>query len=268
VIIKQQIRRSRELSAQTTIWCALFEILNRAFIRLKMKNQLGLPVKVVKNAKKFFYMRLGTTDWDTFNVTFLLNEYGFVRNRVPMVDSIVDLGANIGDSTRFFSEQYPNAKIVAIEPDYGNFKICRKNVQHLESSNRVFCKQCFVGATSGYAVVDRSKGEWSYRMDRNSSYGDKIPVITIKQIMAEFNLEEIGLLKCDIEGGECELFSDCSGWITRVKYLVIETNPPYSVDILEAALIAAGGEFVRIHHLVPDGFHELALFGRRDLFSN
>ncbi len=243
-------------------------MLNRAFIRLKLKSQIGLPVKIFKNSNHSFYMRLGTTDWDTFNVTILLNEYGFVRNRVRMLETIVDLGANIGDSTRFFAEEYLKAKIIAIEPDSGNFRICRKNVQHLESIGRVICKQCFIGAVPGYAVIDRSKGEWNYSMDRNSAKGDVIPVITINQIMADYDLKEIGLLKCDIEGGESELFSDCSSWISRVKYLAIETNPPYSADILEAALMVSGGDFVRIHHAVPDGFHELVLFGRRDVLAH
>jgi len=34
--------------------------------------------------------------------------------------TILDAGANIGTASRFFSNQFPDAKIIAIEPDSEN----------------------------------------------------------------------------------------------------------------------------------------------------
>jgi FkbM family methyltransferase len=45
-----------------------------------------------------------------------------IREPMPIPDVIFDLGANIGVFTRFARELFPNALIVCIEPDAGNFK--------------------------------------------------------------------------------------------------------------------------------------------------
>ena len=210
-------------------------------------------------------MRLGTTDWSTFTVTFLLDEYRFVLDKIPTVRSIVDLGANIGDSARYFADAYPEVNILAIEPDFGNFEICKRNLNQIKSPVRIKCKQCFVGAQSGYAGLDRSKGEWEYSMDRTASAKERIPVVTMSDLIREFNFAEIDLLKCDIEGAEEELFNECSSWISQIKHIAIETCPPYSVAILEQKLASTGVQFVKLHHEAPDGFHELALFRRADV---
>jgi FkbM family methyltransferase len=260
----RQFSRARKVAEKTTGWCALFEVLNTLSTRLHWKSRLGIPL-IFRRRNLPFYMRLGTTDWETFNVTFLLDEYGFVRDKIPALKTIVDLGANIGDSARYFADVYPKARIVAIEPDSGNYNICRKNMERISPSGRVSCKQCFVGSHLGYAGVDRSQGEWGYRMDRTALAVERVPVVTMVDLMLEFGFTEIDLLKCDIEGAEAELFHECSGWISRIRHLAIETSPPYSVAILERELAASGTQFIKLHHAAPDGIHELALFRRQDI---
>ncbi len=263
--LKNQINNFRYLAAKTSGGCALFNFFNTVFTRLNWKSKLGIPVGFQQKRGVPFYMRLGTTDWETFNVTFLLDEYKFVIDQVPKLKTIVDLGANIGDSARYFADSYPEARIVAIEPDSGNYKICAKNMERITPSGRVSIKQCFVGSYPGFAGVNRSQGEWGYSMDRATSAVERIPVVTMANLMQEFGFAEIDLLKCDIEGAEVELFQECSGWISRIRHLAIETCPPYSISILEQKLAASGIQFIKLHHGAPDGVHELALFRRSDI---
>jgi len=263
--LKKKFNDWRKLARATTGWCVGFDILNTLSFRLHWKARFGIPVRFRPHRDLPFYMRLGTTDWSTFTVTFLLDEYGFVREKIPALRTIVDLGANIGDSARYLADAYPEANIVAIEPDSGNYKICRKNMERIKSSDRITCKQCFVGAQRGYAGIDRSKSEWEYSMDRTASSAERIPIITMSDLLSEFKFTEIDLLKCDIEGAEAELFHECSGWISRIRYIAIETCPPYSVAILEQELAATGIQFIKLHHAAPDGFHELALFRRSEV---
>ena len=46
----------------------------------------------------------------------------------PAPRVVVDAGANIGLSTVFFANKFPQAKIVAIEPEPSNFAMLRDNV--------------------------------------------------------------------------------------------------------------------------------------------
>jgi hypothetical protein len=42
----------------------------------------------------------------------------------------------------------------------------------------------------------------------------------------------VDLLKCDIEGAESEVFSNCCSWIGLIKNLVAEIHPPYTTQAL------------------------------------
>jgi FkbM family methyltransferase len=175
----------------------------------------------------------------------------------------MDLGANIGDSVRFFLEAYPTARILAVEPDAGNLQICHQNVEVMGALDRVLFLRCFVGATAGSAGIDRSGGEWAYRMAAPLAGAEVMPVRTVDEMLREMGVEQLDLLKCDIEGSEQDLFGHCSPWISRIRNIVIETNPPYGIALLERDLEANGGQFRKVWHSAPDGYHELALFSQR-----
>ncbi len=57
---------------------------------------------------------------------FIKQHYEFLVKKSPEV--IIDAGANIGLASIYFANKYPKAKIIAIEPEKGNFAILKKNV--------------------------------------------------------------------------------------------------------------------------------------------
>lgn len=244
---------------RTTSWSlAIFELLNRVFCRLGWKARRSIPIFCTRDRKSLFYLRLGTTDFETFQVTFLRSEYKFVEDKLRGLRRIIDLGANIGDSTRYLAESFPDALILAVEPDPENYKVCLKN---LRETPKASAKQCFVGGFSGAAGLDRSGGEWGYAMQRTGTT-EEIPVVTMATLLKEVGWQSVDLVKCDIEGAEQEVFENCSDWIERVAHIAVETAPPYGVSKLEDALARSGQKFEKRYHSAPDGFHELALFSR------
>jgi hypothetical protein len=44
---------------------------------------------------------------------------------------ILDLGANIGTTMVYFAHRYPAARIVGVEMDPDNARLCRRNIAHL-----------------------------------------------------------------------------------------------------------------------------------------
>ncbi|HEY7772510.1 MAG TPA: FkbM family methyltransferase, partial [Marinagarivorans sp.] len=66
-----------------------------------------------------FILRIPSSDVPTYQQVFIDREYQFKVSKQPKV--IVDAGANIGLAAIYFANQYPNAKIIAIEPEKGNF---------------------------------------------------------------------------------------------------------------------------------------------------
>lgn len=77
--------------------------------------------KIKLNELKFpMHLRNNSSDILTFHQIFTFKEYGMNLGFVPKF--IVDAGANIGLSAVFFTNKFPDATIVAVEPEKSNLK--------------------------------------------------------------------------------------------------------------------------------------------------
>src|SRR5579863_6633916 len=70
-------------------------------------------------------LRPDTTDMKCFVKVFVDEEYKTPFSIKPKV--IVDAGANIGMATLYYSQTYPEARILSIEPESSNFNMLKKN---------------------------------------------------------------------------------------------------------------------------------------------
>ena len=57
----------------------------------------------------------------------------YVAKNLPNSPTILDAGANMGVTTKYYKKKYPNAHIIAIEPNPKTFKILEKNTRHLDN---------------------------------------------------------------------------------------------------------------------------------------
>jgi MinD-like ATPase involved in chromosome partitioning or flagellar assembly len=71
------------------------------------------------------YLRKGTSDIAVFTSIFAFNEFE-VDLEIPANGVILDCGANIGISTVYFAQRYPQALVIALEPNQANFELCQK----------------------------------------------------------------------------------------------------------------------------------------------
>jgi FkbM family methyltransferase len=138
---------------------------------------------------------------------------------------IFDCGSNIGMSVLFFKKLYPNARIVAFEPDPFTFETLRRNVDqnHLSDvalhqialSDRVKDIELFRDASP-----DSSSLKMSTLRQRHHGPGVIVPA----RRLSEFISEEIDLLKIDVEGVEEAIMSDLvtTGKLRLVRRLHLE----------------------------------------------
>jgi FkbM family methyltransferase len=193
-----------------------------------------------------FHLRLASTDWLVLEEIFFKDEYTFVRDAVSKVRWILDLGANVGYSLRYWHFLFPDADMVAMEPEPDNCSICARNIVSAGLEKQVKLIRAAVGARPGRLnLVDTGEGEWAYRtganFEKNGRFVEVLPVADVLESHAKG--KTIDLLKCDIEGAERELFEDCRSWIQRIANIVIELHPPYSLPQLLSALDTSGAEF-------------------------
>jgi FkbM family methyltransferase len=120
--------------------------------------------------------------------------------------------------------------------------VLRKNIG--EASN-VKVLQAAVGGSARQAYLDTSKSECRFElMNQAGGSAESVPVTTMEQLLEEFRIMgDIDLLKCDIEGSERELFSDCREWIGRVRNISIEVHGDYLKHTLLDDLRRNGADF-------------------------
>jgi len=110
-----------------TIWLHLkilgFEGLMLLIKRIIFKNRI---IKVrVKGCHQPIYLRNGTSDITVFYQIFLKQSYEVDYGFIP--ETIIDCGANIGIVSVFYKIKFPNAIIVAVEPEITNYNMLLKN---------------------------------------------------------------------------------------------------------------------------------------------
>lgn len=201
-----------------------FNILSK-FIKPK-QSKFKIKIKSKKTGKECIYIRPFTTDILLVkNLLMNKGEYDFIYNSkyswVKEAKVIIDAGACVGMFSRMMKELNSNSQIIAIEPETNNFNILQENLKYSNTAckkNGLWNKKCSL-------VVEPSKtGEWGFtvRKTEKNEEGD-VDAIGIENILNEFNLKCIDILKVDIEGAEVEVFDEtASNWLSKVKMCIVE----------------------------------------------
>lgn len=184
--------------------------------------------KIKLNELKFpIHLRKNTSDILIFHQIFTFKEYGMNLGFVPKF--IVDAGANIGLSAVFFTDKFPDATIVAVEPEKSNFDLLRKNTTKYKN---IICVKKAISNQSdlSFDVVDKGFGNWGFvtQVKNNGQpekVVDQVDSLTIDEIFVFYKLECLDLLKIDIEGAEKNLFeSNYENWLPKTKCIIIELH--------------------------------------------
>lgn len=182
-------------------------------------------------------LRVRTSDLSLYNEILVSKEYSF-----SIVDlcanTIVDAGANIGLSSIYFATQYPNAAIVALEPEASNFSLLCKNVAPYSNIIAINAALWNTDGQVHLANPESPRSRWAFRVQNDG--GIVARAITMQTLMLEAGLLGIDLLKIDIEGAEVEVFQDLS-WLDRVSRIVIELHERLRPGSRQALIAATKG---------------------------
>jgi len=165
-------------------------------------------------------LRKNTSDFDVFNQVFVDLEYNLSEKIIPRI--IIDGGANIGLTSLFFQKKYPQALILSIEPDFENFQQLKINC--LAHSSIIPINKALWKDDKGVNFI-KSESKDSHHISYKSLPAEKVHTITMADILNEYNIREIDILKLDIEGAEREIFNyNVDLWLPHVKVLIIELH--------------------------------------------
>lgn len=194
-----------------------------------------LRVKLNKFRGAVAVLRPNGVDYKVLAEIFVKNVYA---PQVNGVGRVLDLGANIGISTLFLWQEFPQAEFACVEPFPDNCSVLRDVVSRNHIRATVF--EAAIGAESGQAELYLSSDPTCFSVVPADAHGQQltVPQLTVPDLLARLGWQDIDVLKIDIEGYEKTLFQSNNGWLRLVKSIMGEAHGHvgYGIEELRADL--------------------------------
>lgn len=170
-----------------------------------------------------FHFRHGTTDRYVIAEVLVREQYRCLLG-IPEVGTILDAGANIGTASVYLLNAYPAARLIALEPDPGNFEVLCRNLAPY--GPRAVCLQKALWHERRPLATHRHFGDggnWSIPVEPATD--GTVDSTTVEDLRREHGLSTIDILKMDIEGAELHVLGrDATTWLGRVRVLAVELH--------------------------------------------
>lgn len=188
-----------------------------------------IKIKSKKTGINPFYIRPYTTDLIILKrILFKNGEYDFIYDKeylsvIKKAKVIIDAGANIGVFSRMVLEINNNLNVIAIEPEDNNFDMLIKNTSNYKAN---LIKKGLFNEKCNLKINESPSGEWGFTVTKTKK-GEKFDVeaISVNDLLKDYNIKEIDILKMDIEGSEYYVFDDsANSWLEKTKIIIIEMH--------------------------------------------
>ncbi len=188
----------------------------------------------VRSISKPIWMRPGVSDWIVMERIFMDREYDPLSvahdaamdrlaksitalGKKPL---IIDCGANIGMSSVWFAERFPDATIIAVEPQPENFKILALNARNFP--NIIPVNAAISDKMSRVSLTNETGTPWAWKT--HESEAGEVITLTIPHLANLVEHTELMAVKVDIEGFEVNLFRDSTEWVDGLPLMMFEMH--------------------------------------------
>ena len=209
----------------------------------KRRGRRGGPPRplTARFAAHPLWFRPGSSDAYVFNQIFVEREYRCL-DHLTEVDLVIDCGANVGYSSAYFMTRFPNCRVVAVEPDPGNFAALVRNLRPY-GDRAVLVHSGVWSRPCGLVLSEELFGdglEWS-RQVRPCRPGEaaQMTATDIGTLVGQSGAERVSVLKVDVEGAEAVIFGEnYEHWIRLCDNIVIELHlgDPRCAELLHRAI--------------------------------
>ncbi len=165
------------------------------------------------------------SDQHTLREIFFDEVYGGIQKYIADCRTVIDLGANIGLATVYFSGIFPESKALSVEPASANFTVLRRNTEALARKGRCRALQAAIwNEDCGLDLNDVTDGAyWGFQLKTPEVPGKGLtPGLSMASIIDQSGFETVDLVKVDVEGAEVQLFQGDLGWLPRVRAMAVE----------------------------------------------
>lgn len=171
-----------------------------------------------------------------FKEIFLADFYDIdaLLKKLPLRPVVVDIGANAGYFEMLFFSKMAEATVYAYEPIPANYALLQEHIARnpfLRNQIHVFNKavtgtpqeavELFMETDTGNSVIASIYADF----DRQNHFAQRVPAISLQQILEENAIERADLVKIDCEGSEYPIIYETSAacW-GKMPLLTIEAH--------------------------------------------
>src|SRR5215470_549564 len=182
----------------------------------------------------------GSSDPMVFDQIFIDADLADLTARVSGARVIVDLGANVGYASIFFLNAFPDAFVLAVEPDPENAEICARNLASYGDRARLI--KAAIWNNPGRLVLSRGAfrdgKEWTTQVrPAQSAETADVEAVDVPSLLPMCPQPIIDILKIDIEGSEAVLFgTGAEDWLKSVRNFCVEIHSTEAASIIHQAL--------------------------------
>jgi len=154
----------------------------------------------------------------------------------PENEIVIDIGANIGDSSIYFALN--KAKyVIALEPYPFTFNLAVQNIKVNNLNNKIKILNSGYGKASEIVKVDEKMRDTFGAILVSSNEGKEVKLYSLEMLINEFDIKE-AVLKIDCEGCEYNILNEDDGVLKKFKRIVLEFH--YGYKNIESKLKNAG----------------------------
>lgn len=202
-----------------------YGVLQGTFILSKLygKSEIIIQLPEYRGPIRLRSLREDVSDVSVFDKVFIQKEYDIPGiNITPKL--IIDGGANIGCSTIFFANKYPEARIVSVEPDHSNYNRLIENSGMY--NNIIPINAALWSKKTWLKIKNYEYGHMALQVEEMDHPEEgAIPSLTITDLLEFVNLDYIDILKLDIECAEKQVFEEnSSAWLDKVGIIILELH--------------------------------------------
>jgi FkbM family methyltransferase len=183
------------------------------------------------------------SDYTALGEIFIVGGYSSCRKLTGKINTIWDIGGNIGCFVVWASKLFPEASFTSFEPCSDTFSVIQSTRQ---SNSGIKWNLYNFGLSDRNEVCEAHVPNGRYgQASRFASTGKKVsfPLRSIDEVWNEKGRPSLDLVKIDCEGGEYAILLGCSDdFLRHVRAIVMEVHqvPGQNSDSIRARLVKAG----------------------------
>lgn len=198
-------------------------------------RQSKLARMMLPGSSQPVWLRLGTTDWEVLWQIYGRGDYEtsqwpqhdqallsfykatVISGKVPI---IIDCGANIGLSAVWFADKFPQARILAVEPEPENFAVLKRNA--FQRPNIIPINAAISDHHARLRLTNSGSGSWAWETEPTAA--GEVEAVTVPDLLKDQPNGVLFIAKIDIEGGEVSLFRSNVDWAEECPMIVCEPH--------------------------------------------